>query len=179
MARLILPLLLVAVPLAEIVLFVMIGGRIGVLATVAVVVATALAGAAMLRLQGLAILREVQRQLDAGRLPLGPLVDGLGLFAAGLLLLTPGFLTDAIGFLLLVPALRRRLAALVVRRLAASGRFTLHAAAGPRRHGRPGEDGPVIEADYRETGPGGDEGKTGGDDSPRRMDDAGGGGGRR
>ncbi|HSM18867.1 MAG TPA: FxsA family protein, partial [Hyphomicrobiales bacterium] len=128
MMPLLLPLLLIAVPLIEIALFVVIGGRIGLLATIAVVVVTALAGAALLRIQGLEVIAQARRSAEEGHMPIQPVVDGLFLFAAGLLLLTPGFLTDAIGFLLFVPPLRRRLAAWIWRRLLASDSFVVFTA---------------------------------------------------
>lgn len=99
-------LLLLLVPLIEIALFIVIGGRIGVWPTIGIVVLTALAGAVMLRRQGLAALRSVQSRLMAGENPGRLLADGAMILVAGVLLLTPGFLTDTIGFLLLIPAVR-------------------------------------------------------------------------
>lgn len=158
MIRILLPLALIAVPLIEIALFVVVGGRIGILATIAVVVATAIAGAALLRLQGLEVIARARRAAEEGQMPIDSVVDGVFLFAAGLLLLTPGFLTDAIGFLLFVPPLRRRLAAWIWRRLLDSGSFIVFTARsgggrGGDRHppGRPPmTDGDVIEGEYVE-----------------------------
>jgi len=150
---LLLPLALIAVPLIEIALFVVVGGRIGLFATIAVVIVTAVAGAALLRRQGLAAIEEARRAAEAGHMPIGSVIDGLFLFAAGLLLLTPGFLTDAIGFLLFVRPLRRALAAWIWRRLVASGSVHVYAArSGPSPDAprqRPG-GAPVIEGDYVE-----------------------------
>lgn len=155
MIRLLLPLALIAVPLIEIALFVVVGGRIGLLATIAIVVVTALSGAALLRLQGLGVIAQARSAAEEGQMPIQPVIDGLFLFAAGLLLLTPGFLTDAIGFLLFVPPLRRALAAWIWRRLLDSGGFVVfsagsgrtgHAGTERRPQGRP----PVIEGDYVE-----------------------------
>ncbi|MDX1594594.1 MAG: FxsA family protein [Gammaproteobacteria bacterium] len=106
----ILLLLFLVVPLVEIYLLIQAGGIIGALNTVALVVLTAVAGAWLLRLQGLATLRRVQRSLDQGVLPETELVEGVLLLVAGALLLTPGFVTDLIGFVLLVPATRGALA---------------------------------------------------------------------
>ena len=160
MIRTLLPLALIAVPLIEIALFVVVGGRIGLLATVAVVVVTAMCGAALLRLQGLEVIAQARRAAEAGQMPIESIVDGVFLFAAGLLLLTPGFLTDSIGFLLFIPPLRRTLAAWMWRRLLASGAFVGFTArsggAGPssgdrRPRGHPPIiDGDVIEGDYVE-----------------------------
>lgn len=103
--------LFIAVPLCEIALFIAVGGSIGVLATIAVVVLTAVAGAILVRRQGLATLQRARADMEADRIPAGPIAEGLAILFAGALLLTPGFLTDAMGFALLIPALRSRLVA--------------------------------------------------------------------
>lgn len=99
------------VPLIEIGLFIVVGREIGVLATMAAVVATALAGAFLVRRQGLATLERARGELERDHIPAGALGEGLAILVAGALLLTPGFFTDAIGFALLVPPLRRSLIA--------------------------------------------------------------------
>ena len=96
-------LILLIVPLIEIALFVQIGGAIGLFGTLAVVVATAVLGAAMLRIQGLAILFDLKRAASDGGDIAGPILHGVMVFSSGLLLLTPGFFTDVVGFLLLFP----------------------------------------------------------------------------
>ena len=118
---LILLVLLVAVPFLEIAAFIEIGGRIGLTATLALVVATAVAGMALLRHQGLAVLERAQRTLARHELPIPEIVDGVCLLVAGVLLLTPGFLTDAVGFALMIPPLRRALTRPLWRYLAARG----------------------------------------------------------
>ena len=100
-------LLFVAVPIAEIYLLLEVGGVIGALPTIGLVVFTAVVGAALVRAQGLSTIQHVRRTMDAGELPAVAIVEGIFLLLAGALLLTPGFLTDAIGFCCLVPALRR------------------------------------------------------------------------
>jgi UPF0716 protein FxsA len=99
-------LLLVAVPIIEIALFIEIGGWLGTWTTIGVVVLTAAIGTALLRIQGLATLGELQRRLAAGEDPGATLAHGAMILVAGLLLLTPGFFTDAVGFLLLAPPVR-------------------------------------------------------------------------
>ena len=99
-------LLFVLVPAVELALLIEIGTRIGTLATLGLIVGTGVLGAALARQQGLAVLRRVQEELAANRLPTGPLVDGLIILIAGALLMTPGILTDAVGFLCLVPGSR-------------------------------------------------------------------------
>jgi UPF0716 protein FxsA len=106
----------IAVPVFEIYLFVKIGGLIGAGATIGLVLLTALLGAWLLRLQGLATIARVRGQLDAGRLPAMELLEGVVLVFCGALLLTPGFFTDLIGFLGLVPPVRQGLIRLALRK---------------------------------------------------------------
>ena len=100
------PFVLLVVPLMEIAAFVVIGGQIGVWATLAMVVVTAVIGSFLLRWQGVSLLRRIQSEMAAQRLPAKDLVRGAMLVVAGILLLTPGFVTDAIGFLLFVPPIQ-------------------------------------------------------------------------
>ena len=100
------PFLLIVVPLLEISVFVLVGGQIGVLATILAVLTTATIGMALLRHQGLGVLARVQRELNSGGLPGRDLAQGAMLMVAGLLLLTPGFVTDTIGLTLFIPGVR-------------------------------------------------------------------------
>lgn len=100
------PFVLLIVPLMEIAAFVLIGGQIGVWATLAMVVVTAIIGSFLLRWQGVSLLRRIQGEMAAQRLPAKDLVRGAMLVIAGILLLTPGFVTDTIGFLLFVPPIQ-------------------------------------------------------------------------
>ena len=135
-------LLLLIVPLIEIALFIQVGGAIGVWPTIGIVILTAVTGAVMLRRQGLAALRGVQSRLLAGENPGRLLADGAMILVAGVLLLTPGFLTDTIGLLLLIPAVRRWL----FDRFAA--RLTVVAVQSrPRPRPRPGA-GQTVEGEY-------------------------------
>ncbi|MCB1556938.1 MAG: FxsA family protein [Alphaproteobacteria bacterium] len=97
------------IPLIEVGLFIAVGGEIGVFSTLMLCVLTAVLGAAIIRHQGIETLFSVRSAVDQGKLPVQGLFDGLCLAIAGALLLTPGFFTDAIGFSLLVPGLRRTL----------------------------------------------------------------------
>jgi UPF0716 protein FxsA len=94
------------VPIVEVVRCIVVGARIGVGCMVGAVVATALIGAFLVSRQGRATLREARNDIYEGRVPARPLANGVMILIAGALLLTPGFLTDAIGFALLVPAVR-------------------------------------------------------------------------
>lgn len=109
----------VAVPLLELVLLLRIGQWIGMMPTVALVVITGVAGAALARQQGMRALMAVQQELAEGRLPGRSLLDGLAILIGGALLLTPGVMTDLLGFGLLLPVSRswlQRLARRVLER---------------------------------------------------------------
>ena len=94
------------IPVVEIYLFIKIGGSIGAFNTVVLVILTAFSGAYLAKMQGLQTMLRVRASLEQGILPQEELVDALLIFIAGLVLLTPGFLTDALGLLLLYPTTR-------------------------------------------------------------------------
>ena len=100
------PFLLLIVPILEIGVFIILGGQIGVINTLLGIVLTAVIGTVLLRRQGFALIGQAQKQMDQGNIPGKELAHGVMLLAAGLLLLTPGFVTDTFGFLLLVPTIR-------------------------------------------------------------------------
>ncbi len=102
-------LLFIAVPVVELVLLIEIGQRVGTLATIGLIMGTGIVGASLARQQGISTLARLRKDLDDGRLPAEPLVDGVLILVAAALLVTPGVLTDLIGFLCLVPACRRLL----------------------------------------------------------------------
>jgi len=106
-------LLFTLVPLVELVLLLILADEIGWQYTLGIVLGTGILGAYLARWQGAQCWRRVHEELEAGRLPGDPLLDGLMILLAGALLVTPGVLTDAVGFALLVPparaVLRRRL----------------------------------------------------------------------
>ncbi len=106
----ILLILFLTVPLVEIAILIKIGKVIGAGYTIALVIGTAILGAALLRTQGISTLAKVQKNINRGQLPATELIEGLILLISGVLLLTPGFFTDMLGFLALVPILRQRLA---------------------------------------------------------------------
>ena len=94
------------IPIIEIYLLIEIGSMFGALTAVALVILTGFLGAFLARMQGLQTLYRIQESLREGRMPSGVLLDALLIGIAGLVLLTPGFLTDSVGFLLLIPATR-------------------------------------------------------------------------
>jgi UPF0716 protein FxsA len=112
----ILLLLFLLVPVLEIYLLIKVGGLIGALPTVFLVVFTAVLGALLLRAQGFATLARVREALAAGEVPALQMLEGMVLLVSGALLLTPGFFTDTLGFLCLVPAVRQRLIMSVLKR---------------------------------------------------------------
>lgn len=115
-------LLFILVPAIEIAVLIQVGGAIGASWTLVLILATAMVGYRLLRIQGFETLWRGQQKMARGELPAAELVEGLILAFCGALLLTPGFITDAIGFAGLVPALRRKIGrAAVVRGFAAGG----------------------------------------------------------
>lgn len=147
-------LVLFATPVVEMYLLIRVGGYIGALPTVGLVLLTAMVGVYLLRRQGLATLARGLRRMDSGQVPAREMAEGLLLAVAGALLVTPGFVTDAVGFALLWPPLRvtlaRRLLALAVRGPAAGsgpviieGEFeTRESSAGARPQGPDDDDHP-------------------------------------
>ena len=94
------------IPIIEIYLLIEIGSMFGALTAVSLVILTGFFGAFLARMQGLQTLYRIQESLRESRMPSGELLDALLIVIAGLVLLTPGFLTDSAGFLLLIPATR-------------------------------------------------------------------------
>jgi len=141
------------VPLAEIYVLIQVGGVIGALPTVALVVFTAVLGATLIRAQGLATVARIRSSLDRGEVPAVEILEGACLLVAGALLLTPGFVTDSVGFLLLLPVLRRSmilglLDRGVIRSARPGTRHSTGRPPGPSASRSPGQ-GQVIEGEYR------------------------------
>ena len=109
-------LLFLIVPLIEIYFLIQVGEVIGAWPTVLLVVITAVLGVWLLRWQGLSTLTRVQTSLQHGELPAQAMLEGMLLLVAGALLLTPGFVTDAFGFMILVPPLRHAMAGWLLQR---------------------------------------------------------------
>ena len=94
------------VPLVELFILIKIGGHIGALNTILLVIFTALLGAMLVRMEGLRTLRQIQSSLAQGQLPAEELIDGVLIFAGGILLVIPGVLTDLCALILLIPYTR-------------------------------------------------------------------------
>ncbi len=107
---------LIGIPLIEILVFVQVGSEIGALNTVIITVVTALIGVFLIRIQGLGVLMRARASLDRQETPVNEIFEGIFLALAGLFLIIPGFVTDAVGFLLLIPPLRRALASYMAQR---------------------------------------------------------------
>ena len=121
-------LLFILMPIIEIAVLIQIGGALGLLPTLAIIVATAILGTIMLRQQGLATLAKARGRMSSGQLPAEQLMEGVLLLIGGVLLLTPGFVTDAFGFFCLVPFTRQWLA----RQLASRSTVGIFTQAGSR-----------------------------------------------
>jgi UPF0716 protein FxsA len=130
-------LLLVGIPLVELYFLIRVGSVIGVLPTLGISLVTAALGGYLVRRQGFGVLARVRRIKDQGEPPALAVLDGALLLVAGLFLLLPGFLTDILGFLLLIPVLRRHLIQ----------RFIVIAPLGQGPAGTAGTH--IIEGDYR------------------------------
>lgn len=109
--------LFILLPLVELALLIQVGRWIGVFWTIAIVAGTGLLGATLARSQGARAWRAIQAELRDGRMPAGAVVDGLLILIGALVLLTPGILTDLLGFALLAPPTRRVFRVWVRRRL--------------------------------------------------------------
>jgi UPF0716 protein FxsA len=105
--------LFIVVPIAEIYVIIKIGGLIGVLPTIALLILDGFLGAALLRSQGRAVWRRFNEALEAGRIPAREVFDGAMVIFGGALLMTPGFITDVFGLLLLIPPSRAMFRGLV------------------------------------------------------------------
>ncbi|MFQ3192543.1 MAG: UPF0716 protein FxsA [Paraglaciecola sp.] len=110
-------LLFAILPIVEIAILINVGEQIGGWYTVGIVILTAFAGAHLVRQQGLSTLMQAQQKMQAGTMPGQEMAEGLLLVIAGVLLVTPGFITDAIGFLLSLPMTRPLIAKGVVKKL--------------------------------------------------------------
>lgn len=97
----------VIIPVLEIAVFIQAGSIFGIGFTLMGIVLTAIIGAVLVRQQGFAVINEARRQMDRQKLPIKQVMDGAFIVVAGLLLVTPGFLTDSLGFIFLIPPARR------------------------------------------------------------------------
>jgi UPF0716 protein FxsA len=152
-------LLFVVVPALELALLIEVGSRIGTLATLAIIVATGVLGAALARQQGVRTIGAIQSELARGELPASAMVDGVIILMAGALLITPGILTDAVGFACLVPAVRKAVKHALQRRFErAVEAQQIHVRAQFFANGDPGAGGPIYDVTPEPPGPEGRDG---------------------
>ncbi|MDM8564270.1 FxsA family protein [Candidatus Halobeggiatoa sp. HSG11] len=133
-------LLFIIVPVFEIYLLITVGSVIGGLTTVLLVIFTAILGTYLLRIQGLSTLQKAQSSMDQGQIPAGALLEGILLLISGALLLTPGFVTDAIGFSCLIPPIRQAIVNSLIKNIKINPNQNPH-----QQTKRPD----VIEGEYR------------------------------
>ncbi|MDX1318627.1 MAG: FxsA family protein [Oceanospirillum sp.] len=110
-------LLFIAVPLIEMVVLIKVGQQIGALSTIALVILTAVIGIALLKQQGIAMLNRANWKMNQGQIPAREMAEGIVLAVGGALLLTPGFVTDAFGFICILPGSRHFLLNLVLKNI--------------------------------------------------------------
>ena len=133
----------VAIPFVEIMIFMSVGDSIGFMNTLFMALLTAILGGLIVQYQGLHTLTHIRAALNRGQIPLNDFFDGICLIAAGALLITPGFLTDFIGFSLLVPPIRSAL-----RHLIKKHTNWEDAAPPPHSHRTRQKNGDIIDAEY-------------------------------
>lgn len=145
--------LFIAVPLIEIALFIQIGGLIGLWPTLLIVVLTAVIGTQLMRAQGAMAMADLRNSFGQLQDPTEPLAHGAMILFSGALLLTPGFFTDAVGFALLVPAVRRAAynhfkSKVKVQSFSMGGQTTYS-----EHPGRPGSQEDVIDGEFTDVSP--------------------------
>jgi UPF0716 protein FxsA len=141
----------IAIPIIEVMIFLEVGDAIGLPTTLLLALATAIIGGFLVKHQGFQVLREIQIALQRGHVPLNELFDGMCLIAAGVLLITPGFLSDTLGFLLLIPYVRNGLRYIIRRHTrwaaeASTGSAGQSYQNGPYKQTPP--PGEIIEGEY-------------------------------
>lgn len=136
----------IGIPLVEVYLFIEVGEKIGALPTVLLCITTAVIGSVMVRAQGLSTMAKFQQEVAAGQMPATTMMEGFALMLGGFLLITPGFFTDALGFLCLIPYTRRAIISRLINNMVISS------SGFPTRPGNPKSQDPnVIEGEFRDS----------------------------
>lgn len=145
--------LALAIPILDLASLIEVGGQIGVGPTLALVLLSGFAGVILIRSQGFAILNQARQTLEANRFPAREVLDGACVLIGGGLLMFPGFVSDVIGLLLLIPSFRSAVWTLIAGQIHRSGRFavwTITPSDAPA--GRTPNRAPVIEGEYEPVG---------------------------
>ena len=137
-------LIFIVIPLIELALFASVSEHIGIWTTLSLAFLTAIIGGLLVKYQGLQTIFNMRRAMDAGQMPLNEIFDGFCLVAAGALLITPGFLTDTIGFALLIPPIRSALRHFIRTHTS----WAMSAGASEWHSRRPSSDSDIIEGEY-------------------------------
>lgn len=141
--------LFIVLPILEIWLLIAVGDEIGALPTIGLVLLTAVVGVALLRRQGISTLMRAQDKMRAGEVPAREMAEGIFLAVGGVLLLTPGFITDTLGFICLIPGLRQLVLGKLLGHI-----VVIRPGYGPEGNGPEQGGGNVIEGDYQREGRG-------------------------
>ena len=155
-------LLFAIIPVVEIAILIKIGGIIGAFYTVAIVIGTAIIGAYLVRLQGVSIMLRFQNNLQQGIFPAEEMIDGAMALVAGAVLLTPGLITDIIGFTLLLPPTRKIIKGSVKKFIKSRAVSFTHAGPGGPHGGGPHAGGPFGRGPHGTGGCGGSTREEGG-----------------
>ncbi len=151
-------LLFIIIPLVELYFILVVGGAIGAFWTVLLVIMTAVVGVNLLRVQGMSTLTRAQKNMEKGQIPAMEMMEGIALAVAGVLLITPGFITDSIGFLCLLPASRQAIIRYILARSSMRANFSGFQAKQNGQQWEPGSEQPdskpprvgrTIEGEYR------------------------------
>lgn len=132
--------LFLAVPIVELYVIVQVAGGIGVPETIGLLVGISVVGAWLAKVAGLGVLNRLKRTIRAGRVPSAEVVDGALVLLAGALMITPGFLSDCLAILLLLPPTRAVVRGAILRRIRAGGGIVRIVAGAPTAPRRPGAD---------------------------------------
>ncbi|PVZ62942.1 FxsA family protein [Pelagibaculum spongiae] len=140
----------ILVPLLEMFLLIQVGSLIGALPTIGLVILTATVGIHLIRQQGFSILSRYQQKLAGGQMPGNELIEGLMLAFGGALLLTPGFFTDAIGFAMVIPVTRQKIASYMKSRIKIATPVFTNPSANQTDSPHRSDQGNIIDGEFKE-----------------------------
>lgn len=141
-------LLFIGIPIIEVILFITVGKYIGLWNTILIIIITGIVGAILVKKQGISTLQKGLDELRSNKVPLKSMLEGLAIVIAGAFLLTPGFLTDCLGAILLIPPLRNRISVFVLEYLKKNSKIKTNFNEYPPNTNN--EEGDVYEGNYEE-----------------------------